>query len=292
VKKFLLAVAALLAVCAPLYFVTQARHGDAGDPVRVLSGYLKAVYARDFKEAYRFISSRDKQLKSEKVYTSEQGAFSGFALQAARRLAQTIRIRPVELKPEGDRLRVKVSLNLPDANAVAPLLMDWDEDRLNQLSTSERKKILGRIEDLRRTGGLKTISGEEQFVLVKESGSWKVALDLDKGVRVAFGAAVPPDGRLQAAAENPNTIASAADPFSVTFRIKNTSQKPISTRITHRIQPKELANYVDIVQCALLLPVTLQPGQEAEYSSTYLLRPDVPTGIPEIKITYEFQLGS
>ena len=184
-KKFFFVVAALLVVCAPLYFATQTRHGDAGDPVRVLSGYLEATYARDFKEAYRFISSRDKQLKPEKVYISEQGAFRGFALQAARRLAQTIRIRPVELKPEGDRLRVKVSVNLPDANAVAPLLMDWDEDRLNQLSTTERQKILGRIDNLRRTGGLKTISGEEQFVLVKESESWIALTACSKRAKIS-----------------------------------------------------------------------------------------------------------
>ncbi|HEY7168958.1 MAG TPA: cytochrome c oxidase assembly protein [Candidatus Binatia bacterium] len=291
-KKFLLLIAALLLVSAPLYFVTRTRHDGDADPVQVLSRYLKATYARDFREAYRFLSSRDKQAKSEKVYVSEQGAFRGFALQAARQLAQSIRIRPVELKPEGERLNVRVALNLPDANSVAPLLMDWDEDRLDHLSRAERQKILGRINNLQRTGALKTLSGEEQYALVKEPASWKIALDLDKGVRVSFGATVPPDMRLQAAPENPQTIAKSSDPFNVIFRIKNNSDKMVSTRVTHRIQPKELADYIDIVQCALLLPVTLQPGEEAEYSSTYLLRPDAPKNIPEIKITYEFKVES
>src|SRR5438105_7800076 len=260
VKKVLLIVAALLLVGAPFYFLKHERRSPAPEPVQILFRYLKASYARDFKQAYRFISSKDRQLKPEKVYLREQGAFHGFALEAARKLAELITVSPLQLQPEGDHVRVKVMLRLPDASKVAPLLMDWDEDRLNQLSGKERQKILAAIDKLYRNGTMKMIQGEEEFVLVQEGETWKLFLAWGEGLRVHLAAIVPANGLLEATPTNPETVVRSREPFTITYRITNRSKKVLSTRVVHRIEPEALRQYLDIVDCALILPVTLSPG--------------------------------
>ena len=283
-------VPALLLVATPLYLLKQARHSPAPEPVQTLSRYLKASYARDFKQAYRFISSKDKQLKPEKVYLREQGAFRGLALEVARKLADAITIRPLEFSSEGDRTRVKVMFKLPDANSLAPLLMEWDEDRLNALSPAKRQKLLAAIDKLHRSGTMKMIEGEEEFVLVKEGEAWKLFLDWGKGLRVTFGSIVPADGLIEAKPTTPETVVRPNEPFSITYRVRNRSQKMLSTRIIHKIEPQQLKPYLDIIECALLVPVKLLPGKEAEYSTTYAVRPDLPVGTREMNITYEFKV--
>ncbi|HTF91890.1 MAG TPA: hypothetical protein VK632_02535 [Verrucomicrobiae bacterium] len=40
----------------------------------------------------------------------------------------------------------------------------------------------------------------------------------------------------------------------------------------------------------LLLPLTLQPGKEQEYSGTYMLRGSLPEGIRQLALTYDFKI--
>jgi cytochrome c oxidase assembly protein CtaG/Cox11 len=292
VKKLLLIVAALALVAAPLYLLKHERRNPAPEPVQILSRYLKASYARDLKQAYRFISSKDKQLKPEKVYLREQGAFRGFALEAARKVAEYMTVSPLQLQPEGERVRVKVRLKLPDANSLAQLLMDWDEDRLNALSFQKRQKLLAEIDKLHRNGKIKMMQGEEEFLLVEEGETWKVFLDWGEGLRVKFDSIVPTSGLLEAQPIDSETIVRSSEPFTITYRIRNRSEKVLSMRVVHKIEPEELRQYLDIIDCALILPVTLLPGKQTEYSSTYLLRPDLPAGVRRMSITYEFKLES
>jgi cytochrome c oxidase assembly protein Cox11 len=95
---------------------------------------------------------------------------------------------------------------------------------------------------------------------------------------------------LEAAPATRETVVHAGELFNITYRVKNSSPKIISTRITHKIEPRELQPYLDIVQCALLLPVKILPGQETEYSTTYAIRLDIPASAREVDITYEFKL--
>ena len=289
-KKLLLLVAALALITTPLYWLAHEPRTPAPEPVQTLARYLKASYARDFRQAYRFISSKDTQLKPEKVYVREQGAFSGFTLEVARKLSDFITIRATQLQPEGDRTRVKIALKLPDANSLASLLMEWDEDRLNALPLPERQKLLAAIDKLHRSGKMKMIEGNEEFLLVKEGQTWKLALDWGQGLHVTFGSIVPVTGQLEAMPTTPGTVVRAGAPFSVTYRVKNRSKKTLSTRIIHKIEPLELRQYLDIVECALLVPVKLLPGKEVEYSTTYSTRPDLPVSAREMNITYEFKV--
>ena len=289
-KKFFLIIAGVALLAAPLYWLQHAPHRPASEPARTLSRYLKAAYARDYKLAYRYISAKDQQLKSETAYSREQGAFKGFTLEVARKLAEFVTVGSTELRPEGDRTRVQVALKLPDANSLASLLMDWDEDRLNALSLPERQKLLAAIDKLYRSGKMKMIEGNDEFVMTQEGPAWKIVMDWSKGVHVTFGSTVPAGGPIEAAPTTPGTLVRPGQLFNVTYRVKNLSQKIVSTRIAHKVEPHELQPYLDIVQCALLLPVKLSPGKESEYATTYAVRPDLPANAHEINITYEFKL--
>ncbi len=284
-----LAFLAVLVLPGAYLFFTQDRPpGD--DAVRTLERYVRAVYARDYKRAYSLISSEDRRLKKQEVYVRERGAFSGFTLEAARRLSSFIEAHPVQTRLNDTRARIKLALKLPDANTLSPLLLEWDEERLNSLPATEHRKILTSIERLNRSGEIPMIEGEEEFLLFREARGWRVFLNWAAGVRIAFGAVVPTTGILEATPVPKETVVQRGELFTIAYRVKNRSQKSYFGRISHRVEPQALAQYLDLVECALLLPVRLRPGEEEEYSSTYLVRGDLPEGTENLKVTYEFKV--
>jgi len=290
VKKTLLIVGSLLLILTPLFLLKHGPRAAVPEPVLVLSRYLKASYARDYKQAYRFISAKDRQLKPEKVYVRERGTFSGFTLAAARKLAESIAIEPVKITADGDRTRIRAALKLPDAGSLAPLLMDWDEEKLNALPPADQRKILAAIDRLGRSGTIKTIQGEEEFALVKEDKAWRLALDWDAALRVSFASIVPANGAIEAEPIPRETVVKSSEPFRISYRVSNRSGKVLRTRIIHKVEPQELREYLDIIECALLLPTSVPAGQQAEYSTTYLVRGDLPENARKLNIIYEFKI--
>ncbi len=289
-KNIFLAAVAILVLSVPFVFLLKVERRAPANEQQILVKYLKALYARDFKQAYRLVSSQDRELKTEEVYIKEHGAFSGFTAQVAQKLSNWIEARPVERQTEGDRMHMKLNLTLPDANAVAPLLLDWDEERLNKLPYNEQKKLLAALETLKRSGKLKMIKGNEEFVLVKEGTGWKVFLDWAAGVRVIFDAVVPQGRGVEAEPAIRETVVHPGDLFTVDFRVKNRTAKDLFARIAHHVEPESLADHLDLVECALLFPVRIPPHQEQSYTSRYLLRGDLPEGVKELKVTYDFKL--
>jgi Cytochrome c oxidase assembly protein CtaG/Cox11 len=191
---------------------------------------------------------------------------------------------------DGARSRVKVALKLPDANGVAPLLLDWDEQRLNALPAPEQKKIISNIDRLAHDKKLTMIEGEEEFILVKENSEWKVFLNWAAGVKVKFSTTVPSGGALAAEPITRETIVRSGESFTIGFRVKNQARHEIRTRIVHQVEPTKLKQYLDLVECALLLPVQLHPGEEQVYNSTYVVRGDLPDSTKALNVTYEFQV--
>ena len=290
VKKLLLTGAALLVMLAPLYLLRHEPRAAAPESVALVSRYLKASYARDYKQAYRLISFKDQQLKPETVYVRERGAFTGFTLVAARKLAETIAIKAADITPAGERTKIRVAIKLPDADSLSPLLMDWDAEKLNNLPAVEQRKILAAIDQLSRSGKIKMIEGEEEFALVKEKDAWRLALDWDAALRVSLTAVVPANGAIQAEPLSRETLVQFSEPFRISYRVSNRSNKALRTRIDHKVEPQELTQYLDIVECALLLPTLIDAGEQAEYSTTYLVRGDLPESVRKLSITYEFKV--
>ena len=289
IKKVLLAAGASAILALPV-LVWLYTPNLADDPVPVLAKYLRFLYARDLGQAYRFISTVDQRIKKREDYVRERGAFTGFALDAARKLAESIEIRLASLQMDGARSRVKVALKLPDANGVAPLLLDWDEQRLNTLPAPEQKKIISNIDRLAHDKKLPMIEGEEEFILVKENSEWKVFLNWAAGVKVKFNTTVPSGGALAAEPITRETIVRSGESFTIGFKVKNNASNEIRTRIVHQVEPTKLKQYLDLVECALLLPVQLRPGEEQVYNSTYVVRGDLPDSTKALNVTYEFQV--
>ena len=289
VKKSLLFLLVIAILAMPLLFWLGTESRKSG-PVEILAKYLRVLYARDFRQAYRFISAADRELNSQNDYVRESGPFSGVALDAARKLADLIEIQPLAQQADGAQSRVTLALKLPDANAVSDLLLGWDEKRLNALPASEQKKILARIDQLVRDHKMPMIEGEENFVLVQEGSQWRIFLDWATGVQVKFATTLPANGALSAQPTVKETIARSGDLFTVGFKVKNQGTGEIVTRIAHRVEPKEIAEYLDLVECALLLPVRLRPGEEQIFNSTYVVRGDLPDGTKTLDVTYEFKV--
>lgn len=288
-KKTLLLFFTVAVLVAPVLLWVSSDRQRSNEPVDVIAKYLRFLYARDFRQAYRFISTADRELKSQSDYVRERGAFDGVALDAARKLSGLIEIQPVKQETDGPRSRVKIAIKLPDANALSDFLLGWNEEKLNALPASEQKKLLAEIDKVVREGKLPMIEGEEDFVVVQEASGWKVFLDWAAGIQVRF-ATVLPNGALQARPTIKETVARPGDVFTVGFNVKNQSTNEITTRIIHHVEPKEIAESLDLVECALLLPVRLRPNEEQTFNSTYIIRGDVPDGVKALDVTYEFKL--
>lgn len=286
----LLASAVLLLPC--YYFVRAERRTPETEPQRILLAYLKAAYAHDFKKAYEFLSTQDRHQKNEKTYIIEKGPFQGFSLDVARKLADFIEAKALNVTTEGAQRRIKLGVRLPDANSLSTLLHNWEEDKLNAVPKNQQLKILSEIDRLQRSRQLKMIEGEEEFMVVQEGSSWRVFLDWASGMQISYGATVPVNGAIEALPLAKETTVRASELFTVAYRVKNRADQTVSTRIVHRVEPQELRQHLDIVECALLLPVKMSPGQEAEFSTTYMVRSDLPDGVKKLSITYDFQVES
>jgi hypothetical protein len=285
---FLVAAAALLLILPSAYLLTAERRAAAADPVQVLVEYLKAAYARDYKQAYRFISFEDQRLKDEKSYVRERGAFNGFTLEVARRLARLIEATPIEKKTDGIHAHIKLKLKLPDANRLSGHLLDWDEERLNALAVHEQRALLRRLDQWSMEGKIPIIDGEQNFDLIRQGEDWRLFLNWATGTRVVFQARVTDSLPLEIGWAQQEFVTRPGELFNVHFRIKNRSGREVLTRMSHRIESQEMAGYLDLVECSLLLPTRLLPLEEQEYSSTYMVRGDLPDGTKQLAVTYEF----
>ncbi|HEY2987810.1 MAG TPA: cytochrome c oxidase assembly protein [Candidatus Binatia bacterium] len=290
--RHLVSIAALALLSAASSVVLSARRSEpaAWETVPVVIPYLKASYARDFHEAYAFLSSGDRSVTDKESYARERGAFSGFALELAKALAGFIKATPVEETVDGDRAHVKLQLTFPDANKLSAALFGWDEERLNALSPKERSDLIETLERRRREGKMPMIDSVREFELVREGANWRIFLDWAAGIRISFDAIVPASSLIEARPVLKEVIATRGKLFNVFFKVRNLSSRPVTTWIVHRVEPSDIDKYLDLVECNLLLPVSLQPGKEVEYPSSYLMRGDVADSMKRMKVTYEFKV--
>jgi hypothetical protein len=255
-----------------------------------VKAYLQSTYAHDFKKAYRYIAAHDRKTKSEDAYIKEKQPVTGFALAVATKLAADIEIIPVSSRVDGNVTKLKFAAKYPDANALAPLLFNWELEKLNALPEAKQKEILATIDALRRGGQLKFEQGEEELALTKENGTWRVVLDWASGTRVIYDAIVPAGNQLDATPVTRETKVHPNEIFTIAYRVKNSSDRILATRIAHVVEPKELRAHLDLVECSLLLPVRLAPGVEREFTSTYMVRSNLPDGAKQLKVTYDFKI--
>ena len=271
--------------------VRFAAAGDPGDAIITLGRYIRATYARDYEEAYSSIAAPDQRLKDRVSYVRDRGTFSGFTLEISRLLASYIELRALENRINAGQASIKIKFRVPDAAKLGPLLHDWDIDRLEGLSATERKEMLAAIKRLHQNGEIEMIEGEELFELVKEGDSWKIAMNWVSTVRVGFQTSIPRTVHVEARLERSHIATRAGEVFKVVLKVKNISNEQLLARIGHLVDPYALRDYLDLVECGFLMPVRLAPGKEEEFVSTYLLRGSLPEGVRQLNVTYAVTLG-
>ena len=264
---------------------------DGREAMITLERYIRASYARDYEEAYSYIASADQRLKDRASYVRDRGAFTGFTLEIARRLASYIEMSAVETRIDAAKTRIKIKFKVPDANRLAPMLHDWDSDRLDALPDTERRAMLTALEKLHQSREIEMIQGEDVFELIKDDGSWKIVLNWAAAVKVGFQTSIPTTVPVEARLQRSSIATRPGEVFKVALHVKNTSQEQLFVRIGHLVEPHALRDYLDLVECGFLLPVRLAPGKDEEFVSTYLLRGSLPEGVQELNVTYAVTLG-
>jgi len=291
-KPLVAVVAVLIAISAVDNTRAAETPREMRDPASVTRAYLRAVYARDFAEAYLYVSSEDRRARNLNQYLGQRGPFRGFALEIAKMLAAMIEVDIIPTHVAAPRMPLTARYRAPDPEKIAALLRHWNGYQLNSLSPAERKQIIEAVEKRKRDQSMDMIVGEEKLTLVKEGDEWRIFLNWAAGVTIPFGAIVAdPAGAatLDVSLSRKQAVVQPGEVFEIILRIRNRSQKPTVVSIGHLIQPNELTDYLEIVQCGFLLPVQLPPGIEQEYSGTYLLRGSLPEGVHQLNLTYDFR---
>ena len=266
------------------------RSPDLRAPTLVIQGYVRATYARDYIDAYRYISAADQRVKDVNRYAQQRGAFVGQALQVTRKLASFIEIKSTQKKVEHDRIQAVVKVNIPEPNKLASLLLNWDIRRLNSLEIQHFSQIIEALDEKKRNGSLEMIEIEQNVELVKEGDQWRVFLNWAAGVNIPLRLSLVDAPDVDAALSKKEVVAQPGDLFELFLKVKNRSKQPLIVRIGHVIEPRNLAHSLDFVECGFLLPFTLPAGKEEEFFARYLLRENLPEGVQQLNLTYEFRL--
>ena len=262
------------------------RQTDLGDPARAVQGYLRATYAHDYIEAYRYVSATDQRARDLNRYAQQRGAFMGFALEASRKLASFIEISALQQTLAPDRIRAVVQVRIPESAQ----LFNLDPRRLNALSLEERRQLIESWEKKKRDGSFKMIEMEEKLDLVKENEEWRILLNWAAGVKIPFRLGLANARDLDASLSKSEVVVQPGDFFEIVLKVTSRSAQSVVARISHLVEPQDVSNFLDFVECGFLVPITLQPGKEQEYFARYLLRGGLREGVHQLNLTYDFSL--
>jgi hypothetical protein len=264
------------------------RAADMRDSMAVIRNYVRATYARDFVAAYRFISAEDRNVRDMNRYVQQRGPYSGFILDAARKLSEFIEVGTLNAQESPRGVRVAIKYRVPDPKKIAPLLLNWDPRRLNSLPAAERKQIIDALDQRKQQDSLEMSEGTETFELIRAADEWRVFLNWAAGVKIPLKLDLSKSPDLDVVLSKNEFVLQPGDLFEIVLRIKNRAQQPVTVRIGHLVEPSPIADYLDFVQCGFLLPVTVQPDKEQEFSGTYMLRGSLPEGVRGLNLTYDF----
>jgi len=280
-----------LLIAAVLYFQPAGAKPPQVEPIDVVKAYLKASYARDYQNAYQYISSQDQAVWNEKSYASQSESFTGFALELALNLAESMEVWVIEKRLGSDRAHYKIGYRVPTADELSALLFDWDPDKLNALSRPRQEQLLETLEKMKKDGKMIMIEGQETLDLVSDKNTWKLFFDWASGIKVTLKADSTSSSEVEARFVQSELIVKKDEPFQIDLKIKNQSKRPVVARIVHHIEPRDMENHLDMIACGALRPLALQPGDVQQISSAYLIKDGIRAG-EKIDITYEFKLES
>ncbi|MFQ5848030.1 MAG: cytochrome c oxidase assembly protein [Candidatus Methylomirabilales bacterium] len=262
----------------------------AAAPAEVLKSYLKAIYARDYSGAYDWISQEDRKLKTKEEYLRENAAFSGAALEMAQALASLIRFEDLKTEIEQHHATITFRAVVPNVNdpAVDDLLLGFNEERLALLSPGDRRARSDQLREMARTRRLPVIEGNEQWELIRDDGSWRVFLNWAGAVAVHFEAVTKSGLPWQFVPVQPVVRATPGETLQTYYRVKNLSDREITAKSRHVLNPPEETGYLEVISCFCLLEQTLAAGEEQRLPVVFRVSYDIPESVQEIRVRYEF----
>ena len=126
--------------------------------------------------------------------------------------------------------------------------------------------------------------------MIKENGEWHIFLNWAAGVKIPFRLDLSKTTGLEVSLSKNQMVTQPGEIFEIILKLKNRTDQPVVTHIGHLIEPTHVADYLDFVQCGFLLPVTIAPAQEEQFSGTYLLRGSLPEGVRQLSLIYDFRV--
>lgn len=276
--------AAILAVPASFLQMRTKKSFD-GAPLAVATAYVRAIYARDLHAAYGYVSSADKRIQSERDFVKSPSQNDGFALRLARELATYGEVHLLSRSAHSARTRIEIAYTYPAQEDLAGIVYNWDRARLDALTLREQNQILETLEQRRRAGKLIMVTGRETFDLVEQTDGWKIFLDWASGLKVHLSATAP-YGAIEARFAQHEMIVNSDAPFQINLTLKNTGSRRAEFVIVHKVEPKELADELMMIECGLSQPVSLEPGVEREFTMAYVLSENARSALKELKLSY------
>jgi cytochrome c oxidase assembly protein Cox11 len=126
--------------------------------------------------------------------------------------------------------------------------------------------------------------------LVREGDEWRVFLNWAAGVKLPLRLALSQAPELEVNLSKKELVVQPGELFEISLRIKNRSKKTEVVRIAHVIDPEKMSNFLDLVECGFIMPVTLEPGIERQFDARYLILDSLPEGVRQMNLTYDFAL--
>ena len=262
--------------------------GAERTPEETVRRYVRAVYSRNYAQAYRLVSNADKQYKSQEEYLRENVSFSGAAQRLADQLASYITFGKTRTEFHGDRATVVLGLNLPDGNdpQIRELFLDFEEVRLQALSDDERQRLAEKLREANQHGELPFIFGEERFELAREADGWKIFLNWAEAILVRFTGETKMGLPWEFEPLEAEVRAPPGEILRATYRVKNLSDRLDYGKARLLILPTDA--HLEVIQCFCFIRQTLDPGEERELSLLFRVRWDIPPDVKTIEARYEF----
>jgi hypothetical protein len=280
---------ALFLLIAPIFSggAPALAHRSPEKPLEIIRAYLKAIHARDFQTAYRYVSTIDKRVRDENTYLGSEANLTGFALDLAKKLAEDMEVWVLGEKLGPSKARFEVGYQVPTADEIATQLYDWNPDKLNALPLGEQRRLLKAVDLVKSRHPRINIKGRETFDLVLEKSGWKIFFDWPSRTRVVFKARQPEPGKLEVKFLRNDLLVRVEEPFQTDFTIRNRTDRDLTIRVNHRFDPQWLAQNIDMIACGSLVPFRLAAREKLSISSNYLLRQSLPKTRP-LAIIYDF----
>jgi hypothetical protein len=271
--------------------------GCAGEPatqdgdeaiLSTLRAYLTAVYARDYAEAYGWISAADRQLKNQADYEQDNEPFTGATMILAKRLAQEIVIRQPVVERQGQRATVQALLSLPNGNAEEVRALLFADAGFAEAPMQELGTRMVKLEAIIASGKLPTLEVPETWTLVRDPEGWRILADWASGVRLQFATQVPPGLPVTATFDRAAVLTPRGQAVHLRLLVHNHGQEPLRLKVVHHVEPATVERRLDLVQCGYLFARDVVGGEADQSPVVYFVDEDLPKDVSQMRVTLEF----